>query len=306
MLGFFHAAGSVLGANASAPLLGALPLTVLILCIVAGVGTVLVLPARRKASVRKIGGLLSLLAGLIGLVLLIRYAARLPGETTTTGVYFWIFAVLAIFGAFRVVTHPRPVYSALYFVLAVMASAGLFVLLRAEFMAAALVIIYAGAILVTYLFVIMLAAQTMATDKPLAGLAEYDIVSREPILASAIGFLLMAVLIVLIFDQSQAVPVPVGPDSPPAPGGLIVEGSTQSLGQYLFNHQLLSLELAGLMLTMAMVGSIVIARRRVVDAVVVTEEPTMELAPFTPASDDPHSIPVDGSFNPRQKAYPES
>ena len=62
-------------------------------------------------------------------------------------------------GAIRVVTHPKPVYSALYFVLTVFASAGLFVLLWAEFMAAALVLIYAGAILVTYVFVIMLAAE---------------------------------------------------------------------------------------------------------------------------------------------------
>ena len=74
------------------------------------------------------------------------------------GVYFWIFSAIALVGAVRVVTHPRPVYSALYFVLTVFATAGLFVLLWAEFMAAALVLIYAGAILVTYVFVIMLAA----------------------------------------------------------------------------------------------------------------------------------------------------
>ncbi len=62
----------------------------------------------------------------------------------------------------RVVTHPAPVYSALYFILTVFASAGLFVLLSAGFMAAALVLIYAGAILITYVFVIMLASQASA------------------------------------------------------------------------------------------------------------------------------------------------
>src|SRR5436305_5171695 len=73
--------------------------------------------------------------------------------------YFWIFSGVGIVGAIRVITHTRPVYSALYFVLTVFATAGLFVLLWAEFMAAALVLIYAGAILVTYVFVIMLAAE---------------------------------------------------------------------------------------------------------------------------------------------------
>lgn len=306
MLGFLLAASQAAPQAPAAPGISTIPLTVLILCIVAGVGTVLVLPSRRPVSARRLGGLLTLLALLVGVALLIRYAAGLPGENTATGVYFWIFAILAVFGAFRVVTHPRPVYSALYFVLAVMASAGLFVLLRAEFMAAALVIIYAGAILVTYVFVIMLAAQAVASEKPLAGLAEYDLVSREPILASAVGFTLMGVLLLLIFDQGRVAPVPMGPGTPAVPGGLVVVGSTQSLGQYLFNHQLLNLELAGLILTMAMVGSIIIARRQVVDAVVVTEEPSVVLGAPLRIDDDPHALPIDPSDDPHQKAYPEA
>ena len=55
--------------------------------------------------------------------------------------------------------HPRPVYSAVYFVLVVLATTGLCVLAAAEFLAAALVIVYGGAIMVTYIFVIMLAQQ---------------------------------------------------------------------------------------------------------------------------------------------------
>src|SRR6185503_7620582 len=99
-------------------------------------------------------------------------------------IYFWIFSAIALLGALRVVTHPRPVYAALYFVLTVFATAGLFILLWAEFMAAALVLIYAGAILVTYVFVIMLAAQPAEDGAPVSGsaraaLAEYDAVSRE-------------------------------------------------------------------------------------------------------------------------------
>ena len=74
-------------------------------------------------------------------------------------IYFYLFAFIMIAGAVGVVCQPRPVYAALYFVLVTLAGAGMFVLLLAEFMAIVLIIIYAGAILVTYVFVIMLASQ---------------------------------------------------------------------------------------------------------------------------------------------------
>src|SRR5579875_669357 len=115
------------------------PVVVLVLCVVAGIGTVLALPGRRETSLAKIGGVIGLAAMVIFGALLAHHLAE--AGRGGMGAYFWIFSFLAVFGAFRVVTHPRPVYSALYFVLTVMASAGLFVLLWAEFMAAALVVI---------------------------------------------------------------------------------------------------------------------------------------------------------------------
>src|SRR3954451_19517067 len=133
------------------------PLVILVLCVVAGVGTVLLLPSRREASFRNIGAVVLLAAGLILVALMVRMTA---GQAQGgMGPYFWIFSAISIIGAIRVITPPKPVYSALYFVLTVFASAGLFLLMWAEFMAAALVLIYAGAILVTYVFVIMLAAE---------------------------------------------------------------------------------------------------------------------------------------------------
>src|SRR5437762_1754512 len=143
----------MLGSTASIPLS---PVLLMVLCAVAGVGTVLLLPSRREAPLSKIGAVILLSAGLIFAAILVRFSAG--SGAGGMGAYFWIFSAIAIVGAVRVVSHPRPVYSALYFVLTVFASAGLFVLLWAEFMAAALVLIYAGAILVTYVFVIMLAA----------------------------------------------------------------------------------------------------------------------------------------------------
>jgi NADH-quinone oxidoreductase subunit J len=274
------------------------PAAVLALCVVGGIGTVLLLPSRREASLRAIGGVIVTAAALIFGALLIRWAAGRAGETVN--IYFWVFSLIALGGALRVVTHPKPVYSALYFVLTVFASAGLFLLLRAEFMAAALILIYAGAILITYVFVIMLAAEA-SNAKGLV--AEHDAVSRDPFFAAAVGFGLMALVLFVVFDRYQALPVP--PAATPNP---IVSGFTQELGAYLFTTQLFNLELAGLILTVAMVGAIVIARRRIVEggASAAPESPDVLLGPSTPINDNPHSIPVYGTTNPRQKAYPET
>jgi NADH:ubiquinone oxidoreductase subunit 6 (subunit J) len=192
----------------------------------------------------------------------------------------------------------------------VMASAGLFVLMWAEFMAAALVIIYAGAILVTYVFVIMLAAQaTPEGSTPMhEQLAEHDAISREPIAASAVGFALLGVLLFVIFDKNTAVAAPPPTTAPAGAGAYVPRGGTQRLGDYLFTNQLINLELAGLILTVAMVGAIVIARKRVVGigATVETARTEILTAPATPVEDNPHTIPVVGTENPRQKEYPET
>jgi NADH-quinone oxidoreductase subunit J len=289
------------------------PLAILGLCIIAGLGTLLLLPAmppRRPASERAIGGIL-LTAGFLSLAAMAIHAtAGLP--TPGIGPYFWIFSAVAVISAIRVVTHPRPVYSALYFVLTVFASAGLFVLLAADFLAAALILIYAGAILITYVFVIMLAAQaTSGTDAgALGGLAEYDLASREPLVATCAGFILMGVIFFLVFDKADGLTAP-RPLADSVAGRVLpanyVSGTTQALGAYLFRHQLINLELAGLILTLSMIGAIIIARRKIFDGPsplgAVVEE---VLGPATPINDDPHSIPVMGTRNPSQKAYPET
>ncbi len=294
------------------------PILVLVLCAVAGLGTFMALPSRRARAFHAMGGVILLLAGLIFAAILVQYAATHGGGM---GVYFWLFSAIAIFAAFRVITHKRPVFSALYFVLGVLASAGLFVLLWAEFMAAALVLIYAGAILITYVFVIMLAMQASSPadelpDAPptdgqraphdttgrFAGLMSYDISSREPLVVCAIGFALMGILMFVTFDQA----VPLQPHAVETTA--YATYSTQQLGEYLFQHQLITLELAGIILTIAMVGAVVIARRNITATGQMTEEnlPDVLTGPATPTNDDPHSIPVYGTRDRRQKEYPET
>lgn len=165
------------------------------------VGVAFALP-RRGANPQVLGGLIAAVAaGLIILLLSIAGREHLPN------VYFYIFSLIGLGASLRVVTHPRPVYAALYFVLTILASAGLYLILAAEFVAFALIIVYAGAILITYLFVIMLATQA-PTEEHLEVLNEYDVVSREPIAGTIAGFILLAVLTTMTFGGLRHLPEP--------------------------------------------------------------------------------------------------
>jgi NADH-quinone oxidoreductase subunit J len=202
-------------------------------------------------------------------------------------------------------------------------------------MAAALVLIYAGAVLVTYVFVIMLAAEASpARESNVSGarsvLAEHDRVSREPVVSTIAGFAILGVLLFVIFDRSpetldrKPYSVPLATQTLPAseqfamaadvarpndaPGPRpIVEGNSQVLGLYLFNNQMVGIQLAGLLLTISMIGAIVIAKKRIfLPAGATPAEPEVMHGPATPVDDNPHSIPVVGTRDPTQKEYPEN
>lgn len=197
-----------------------------------GVGVCLALP-RKRVSPQALGGLLAAAgAGLVVLVLTLGAGEHVPN------LYFYIFSLIALGASLRVITHPRPVYAALYFILTILASAGLFVILSAEFVAFALVIVYAGAILITYLFVIMLATQA-PTSEDHEIQAEYDAVSREPVTATAVGFILLAVLTTMLFR---------GVGQLPGPGALAAqEIAAQLPGRFTQDRVEAALRTAGIM-----------------------------------------------------------
>ncbi len=204
------------------------------------VGLFLALPGGQARAVR--AGQIGLAASGVGLL-----AATLGWLFPWPGANFFAgCALVALFAAVRVITHPRPVYSALYFVLLILAAAALLVQMQAEFLAAALVIVYAGAILVTYVFVIMLAQQA----RPLV----HDIRSHEPLLGCLAGFLLLWSIAVRLF----AAPVP--PAVPAA--DLPAAGTVAAVGTSLLTTYVIAMQLAGLLLLAALVGAIAIARRR--------------------------------------------
>jgi NADH:ubiquinone oxidoreductase subunit 6 (subunit J) len=104
------------------------------------------------------------------------------GET----ICFYSFSAIAIVSGALLVVQRNPVHAALAFAMVILSTCGLFLLLAAPFLMAATIIIYAGAIVVTFLFVIMLAQQ--------AGLSDADQRSREPFLATVSGFVLLVAL----------------------------------------------------------------------------------------------------------------
>ena len=217
-----------------------------------GAGVYFMLP-RSGRSKTMIGAVFGLSAVAALLVLLISVAT--PGETSG---YFYLFAVIAIVAASRVITHPRPVYSALYFVLVVVAVAALLVLQEAEFLAVALIIIYAGAILVTYLFVIMLAQPT--------GSPTYDRRAREPFFTVLTGFVLMAAIAGKAGDmpaRAEATTIPVSATSEAGSIAALPEGNTAAIGRVVMTKYVVAFEIAGVLLLISMVGAITLARKRV-------------------------------------------
>ena len=239
---------------------------------------------RGSVSLPRLGGLLGAmtLGGLwLFLARTLTPAGPVPGGVEM--IYYYIFSAIAIAAAARVITHTKPIHAALWFVLVILSSAGMFLLLRAEFMAFAMVIIYGGAILVTYLFVVILAAQAGDPREAQAG-PVYDRQPYEPLAAIAVGFVLLAVLLTVAFPAQGLSPnlnahgltnAQVIHDLPhrPANGDPNLKSqisnpgagvtNAEHLGLEMFRGHPLGLELAGVILLVAVVGAVVISRQKV-------------------------------------------
>jgi NADH-quinone oxidoreductase subunit J len=203
----------------------------------------------------------------IGLVLAIGGAGLLaahlhvetgPAEQT---VLFASFAAAAILSAILMITNRNPVYSALWFAIVTLSVCGLFLLQSAPFLAVATVIVYAGAIVVTFLFVIMLAQQSGATV--------YDQRSRQPLLATVFAMLLLAALLAML-EGASAVDMRFADEQLPAGAANALSrvpaheplDTMLGLGRSLFGNYLFAVELAGTLLLIATIGAIAIAPRR--------------------------------------------
>jgi len=150
-----------------------------------GFGAIYTLLPKARQSKPLIGGTIAVMVIVLGAMILIRTDANL-----IEAVLFYAFAGLAIVAAGMMITQRNPVHAALSFALVVLSTCGLFLLQAAPFLMAATIIVYAGAIVVTFLFVIMLAQQE--------GPSSADHRSREPFLASLAGCILLASLVCIL------------------------------------------------------------------------------------------------------------
>jgi len=162
-------------------------------------------------------------------------------------VLFYFFAFLTLVFGFLVIANPfsrNPVTSAMFLVLTIASLAGLFVLLHAFFLAAVQVLIYAGAVMVLFLFVIML-LDLKSEER------------RKVKIAGVISGAAAVAMIVGIFLKSLA-----NSELNPSPGPAL-EGGTIALGTLLFQKYLLPFEIVSLLLLVAMVGVVLLSKKEI-------------------------------------------
>ena len=166
----------------------------------------------------------------------------------TTTALFYLFSVVLLFASLRVITARSAVHAALYLVLAFFSAACVWMLLKAEFLAIALVLVYVGAVMVLFLFVVMML--DINTDRfrenfwrhfPLAGLV------------GAVIALEMALVLMGGFDL---------PEAPQPDAAAAAMGNTRLLGIEIYTRYLYPLQVAAVLLLLAMVAAVALTLRR--------------------------------------------
>ena len=168
---------------------------------------------------------------------------------------FYAFAVTVVLAGLLVVVSRNPVHSVLWLILAFLSSAGMFVLLGAEFVAMLLIIVYVGAVAVLFLFVVMMLDVDFAELK--AEMAKY-----VP-LAGLIGVILM-MQFAMVFGTWKFSDGYENRLDAPTPDLTDVQ-NTAALGQLIYDDYILLFQTAGLILLVAMIGAIVLTLRHRVD-----------------------------------------
>jgi NADH-quinone oxidoreductase subunit J len=246
-----------------------------VLAVVLGApGLFLMLPhshgATRPKTAHIAGGVLA------GLALLFFAMLWKVPASWVLGLLFYTMAFAAVISAALMVTSKDPIHSALWFAAVVLSASGLFLLAGASFLAAGTVIVYAGAIIVTFLFVIMLAQ--------MEGRAVYDRAARMPFRATWTCFILFLAVVWAVVQTPASMPADLTTQSKTGASRNALaalmdravrptahltaaddEGNTEfkphvaGLAETLYTDHLVTVELAGALLFVALVGALAIA-----------------------------------------------
>jgi NADH-quinone oxidoreductase subunit J len=163
-------------------------------------------------------------------------------------VLFYVLAVITVVSALCVVFLRRPVHNVLFMILVMISLAGLFLLLRAEFIAMVQLIVYAGAVMVLFLFVIML-LNLGPVKWPLDGKAARWLIGA-----------LLALFVLVLLAPSLVALLPRGPQTG-APAVEETMSNTEIVARELFTTYLLPFEIASVLLLAAIVGTVILARK---------------------------------------------
>ena len=192
---------------------------------------------------------------------------------------FYMFASIAVASAVMVISARNPVHSVLFLILAFFNSAGLFVLLGAEFLAMILVLVYVGAVAVLFMFVVMMLDINYVELRQ--GFLQY-----LP-LGGIIGLLMLAELFVVVGGHALT-PLAAAVGSAPIPPASVT--NTEALGALIYTHYIYLFQAAGMILLVAMIGAIVLTHRtrkgvrkqRIADQIARSAEETIELVKVEP------------------------
>ncbi len=169
--------------------------------------------------------------------------------------FFWIFAVIAVGASLLVVSQRNPMHSVLLLIASFAALAGLYVLLGAPFLADIQIIIYAGAIMVLFLFVVMLLNAPREEVDP----------ARAPVLHGPRRFgAVLAVLLALELIWAVWWAISGGAETGALAGEAAVPvSSVRQIGEVLFTEYGFAFEVTSILIIVAMVGAVVLAKRKV-------------------------------------------
>lgn len=159
-------------------------------------------------------------------------------------VIFFVLATLAVLGAVSLIVQRHPIHSALSLIVVMVALAGLYLLMGAEFVAAVQIIVYGGAIMVLFVFVIML---LNAGEEERTNFSRLATFAGIPLAVAVTGFIAAA-----IARSSGALPAP-------EPSGVLT--STRTLSTLLFSEFVYPFELTSFLILVAILGAIVLAQR---------------------------------------------
>jgi NADH:ubiquinone oxidoreductase subunit 6 (subunit J) len=195
-------------------------------------------------------------------------------------VAFFAGAIGAIAGAIGVIALRNPFYSVLALVVHLVALAGLFLLLYAQFVAAAQVVVYAGAVMVLYVFV---AAYVGGVEEPI-----WEPIPGQRFLAPLLAMALFVELSIAILGTGLSA---LDSEGPTVAAGF---GSPAAIGELLLERFLIVFEATSMLLLVAAVGAIVLAGRRTNPAGAGDEVPVLAAEPATPFAPEPGGSAVEG------------